>query len=66
MGLAMIGRALSVLHDLLAEMRWSMRPRLLWELAVFRLLGLEGEVQDRPRPEQEDRKVKAEPPDPLC
>jgi DNA polymerase-3 subunit gamma/tau len=66
MGMAMVGRALSVLHDLLAEMRWSMRPRLLWELAVFRLLGLEGEMQDRPLPEQADGTGKADAPDPLC
>ncbi len=45
MGLALVGRALSVLHDLLAEIRWSARPRLLWELAVFRLLWIMGEVQ---------------------
>jgi DNA polymerase-3 subunit gamma/tau len=50
MGLALVGRALAVFHDLLAEIRWSTRPRLLLELAVFRLLGVKGEVP--PGPEQ--------------
>jgi DNA polymerase III subunit gamma/tau len=39
LGLGAIGSILTELHTLLAEIRWSSRPRLLWELAIFRILG---------------------------
>lgn len=42
LGLAKIGRILTILHDLLTEIRWSPKPRLLWELAVFRIFGYDG------------------------
>lgn len=46
LGLGTIGRILSVLHALLGEIRWSARPRLLWELALFRIFGLEEQEQN--------------------
>ncbi|MCR3921281.1 MAG: DNA polymerase III subunit gamma/tau [Firmicutes bacterium] len=48
LGLGEIGRILSILHELLAEVRWSARPRLLWELAVFRMFGYDGTCQVAP------------------
>ncbi|NLP36088.1 MAG: DNA polymerase III subunit gamma/tau [Firmicutes bacterium] len=45
LGLGEIGRILSILHELLGEIRWSNRPRLLWELAVFKILALEEEEE---------------------
>ncbi|NLM52192.1 MAG: DNA polymerase III subunit gamma/tau [Firmicutes bacterium] len=41
LGLGEIGRILSILHELLSEIRWSNRPRLLWELAVFKIFAFE-------------------------
>jgi DNA polymerase-3 subunit gamma/tau len=38
LGMGAIGQILSELHVLLAEIRWAARPRLLWELAVIRIL----------------------------
>jgi DNA polymerase-3 subunit gamma/tau len=58
MGLALVGRALAVFHDLLTEIRWSTRPRLLLELAVFRLLGVEGEVPPGPEKVTQTGKTK--------
>lgn len=40
LGMGTIGQILSVLHELLAEVRWSAKPRLMWELAIFRIFGL--------------------------
>lgn len=37
LGMGVIGEILSELHGLLADIRWSNRPRLLWELAIFRI-----------------------------
>ncbi|NLN07934.1 MAG: DNA polymerase III subunit gamma/tau [Firmicutes bacterium] len=37
LGLGEIGRILSILHELRSELRWSQRPRLSWELAVFNM-----------------------------
>ncbi len=49
LGLSEIGRILSILHDLLQEIRWASRPRLMWELAVFRIFGYDGTgVQQAP------------------
>ncbi|MDW7650861.1 MAG: DNA polymerase III subunit gamma/tau [Bacillota bacterium] len=39
LGMGTIGMVLAELHALLAEIRWSTRPRLLWELAIIRMLG---------------------------
>lgn len=47
LGLGQIGRILSVLHELLGEVRWSARPRLLWELAIFRIFGLDRLYEDK-------------------
>ena len=47
MGLAKIGRILTILHELLTEIRWSPKPRLLWELAVFRIFGYDGQTPQR-------------------
>lgn len=48
MGLSKVARILSVLHELLPELRWSARPLLHWEMAIFRLLGFGGEEDSRP------------------
>ncbi len=40
LGMGVIGQILSVLHELMVEVRWSTKPRLMWELAIFRILGL--------------------------
>ena len=45
LGMGTIGAILSELHGLLSEVRWSSRPRLLWELAIFRILVPEPVVQ---------------------
>jgi len=37
LGMGTIGGILAELHGLLAEVRWATRPRLLWELTIFRL-----------------------------
>ncbi|HHX74252.1 MAG TPA: DNA polymerase III subunit gamma/tau [Firmicutes bacterium] len=37
LGLAEIGRILSILHELRGELRWTQRPRLSWELALFNM-----------------------------
>ncbi|MBS4008389.1 MAG: DNA polymerase III subunit gamma/tau [Clostridium sp.] len=37
LGMGTIGGILAELHGLLAEVRWTTRPRLLWELTIFRL-----------------------------
>lgn len=56
LGLAAISHILSVLHQLLGEIRWSARPRLMLEVALFRLFdfgapGLPGENRrERPVP----------------
>jgi len=50
--LPMVGRTLAVLHDLLGEMRMFAHPRLLWELTIFRLLGIVEERLEAPKPEQ--------------
>ena len=44
LGMGKIGRILAELHALLAEVRWATRPRLLWELTIFRLFLPEGGV----------------------
>lgn len=41
LGMGRVGHVLSVLHGLLGEVRWAARPRLLWELALFRIFGLD-------------------------
>jgi DNA polymerase III subunit gamma/tau len=38
LGMGMIGQILAELHSLLTEIRWASRPRLLWELALFRIM----------------------------
>lgn len=38
LGMGRIGMILSDLHGLLTEIRWSNRPRLLWELTLFRMM----------------------------
>lgn len=38
-GIGTIGSVLAELHALLTEIRWSSRPRLLWELAIIRIFG---------------------------
>mgnify|MGYP000857582045 CR=1 FL=1 len=54
LGLAEIGRILSILHDLLTEIRWSERPRLLWELAIFDMFSSQFEgVSGRKAAEKE-------------
>jgi len=51
LGMATIGGILAELHGLLAEVRWTTRPRLLWELTIFRLFLAGGEVaQIAPEP----------------
>jgi DNA polymerase-3 subunit gamma/tau len=45
LGIGTIGKILSELHALLTEIRWSTRPRLLWELAIFRILVPEGRAE---------------------
>lgn len=44
LGMDTIGRILAELHILLPEVRWAARPRLLWELALFRLFLSAGEA----------------------
>ncbi|HHU30502.1 MAG: DNA polymerase III subunit gamma/tau [Bacillota bacterium] len=65
LGLAEIGRILSILHDLLTEIRWSERPRLLWELAIFDMFSSQFEsVPGRETAEKEQAasvEKKAEP-----
>jgi DNA polymerase-3 subunit gamma/tau len=41
LGLPAISHILSVLHQLLGEIRWSARPRLMLEVALFRLFDFE-------------------------
>ena len=53
LGLAKIGRILTILHELLTEIRWSPKPRLLWELAVFRIFGYDGQTPQRNTPAAE-------------
>lgn len=48
LGLSEIGRILSILHELLQEIRWASRPRLMWELAVFRIFGFDGKLVNEP------------------
>lgn len=47
LGMGTIGYILSVLHELLGEIRWSARPRLLWELAIFKISGVGAAAEDR-------------------
>lgn len=47
LGMGTIGAILAELHGLLAEVRWATRPRLLWELTLFRLFLSGGEVAQR-------------------
>ncbi len=52
LGMATIGGILAELHGLLAEVRWASRPRLLWELTIFRLFISGGGVaQIAPEPD---------------
>ncbi|HZK25200.1 MAG TPA: DNA polymerase III subunit gamma/tau [Oscillospiraceae bacterium] len=62
LGLAKIGRVLAILHDLLTEIRWSPRPRLLWELAVFRIFGYDGSLPQVSAPVIEAAPVAARAP----
>jgi DNA polymerase III subunit gamma/tau len=39
LGMRAIGGVLAELHRLLTQIRWSARPRLLWELALFRIFA---------------------------
>jgi DNA polymerase III subunit gamma/tau len=39
LGMRAIGGVLAELHRLLTQIRWSSRPRLLWELALFRIFA---------------------------
>jgi DNA polymerase-3 subunit gamma/tau len=56
-GIGTIGSVLAELHALLAEIRWSSRPRLLWELAVIRVFGFAEKVA----PVLQDRKPASVP-----
>lgn len=48
LGLGTIGFILSELHGLLTEVRGSSRPRLLWELAIFRIVVPTDVLQEVP------------------
>lgn len=66
LGMGKIARCLSVFHNLLAEIRWSNRPRLLWELAIFELLVPVANHVPAPRREESGARASTDPAPPVA
>ncbi|MCW3489075.1 DNA polymerase III subunit gamma/tau [Dethiobacter alkaliphilus] len=62
LGMGTIGHILSELHGLLNEVRWASRPRLLWELAIFRIIAPQAEGRQQELPVSKPADVKPDTP----